>query len=216
MDGDFTAQAQSCLRPSPQVGDGSGGTFFYFNTGTLNVAANSGNTTNGCAAAISTTTANGTGQLQFGVKCTSGSQVPANLPSNITGNLLMAPCTGPYGDPLLLNDPIGEQHGILFFGNRSVNLASTGQPSFGGGGVAATMGSLYFHYCNSPSGGGLGSSCPSTAYTDQLTLQGGSGSQSYIVGNIVTDQLTMGGTPQIVMDLNPNALYYVLKASLLQ
>ncbi len=216
MDGDFTAQAQSCLRPSPQVGDGSGGTFFYFNTGTLAVDANSGNTTNGCPATLSTTIGTGTGQLQYGVKCTSASQLPANLPGNISGNVLMAPCRGPYGDPLLTNDPIGEQHGILFFGNRSANLLSTGQPKFGGGGVAATLGSLYFHYCNSANGAGLGSSCPTTAYTDQLTLQGGSGSTSYIVGNIVTDQLAMGGTPQIVMDLNPNALYYVLKASLLQ
>jgi hypothetical protein len=151
--------------------------------------------------------------LQFGVKCTTRSQIPINLPATITGNLLMAPCTGPYGDPLLTYDPIGEQHGILFFGNRSTAAVS---PSFGGGGVAAALGSLYFHYCNSANGAGLGSSCPSTAYTDQLTLQGGSGSTSYIVGNIVTDQLGLGGTPQIVMDLNPNALYYVLKASLLQ
>jgi hypothetical protein len=210
LDGDFSADSLSCLRPSNQVGDGSQGTFFYFNTGTLNVNSNSGG---GCPGSISTTASNGTGQLQFGVKCTTSSQIPANLPVTITGNLLMAPCTGPYGDPLLALDPIGEQHGILFFGNRSAAAVS---PSFGGGGVAAALGSLYFHYCNSANGAGLGSSCPSTAYTDQLTLQGGSGSTSYIVGNIVTDQLGLGGTPQIVMDLNPNALYYVLKASLLQ
>jgi hypothetical protein len=151
--------------------------------------------------------------LQFGVKCTTNSSIPGNLPVNITGNLLMAPCTGPYGDPLGTNDPIGEQHGILFFGNRSTAGAT---PAFGGGGTAAALGSLYFHYCNSPQGAGLGSNCPSSAYTDQLTLQGGSGSTSYVVGNVVTDQLALGGTPQIYMDLNPNSLYYVLKASLLQ
>jgi hypothetical protein len=129
----------------------------------------------------------------------------------------MGPCTGPYGDPLGTDDPIGEQHGVVFFGNRSANLAAAGtQPAWGGGGTAALLGSLYFHYCNSPDGTGLGSNCPTSAFTDQMTLQGNPGSTSYIVGNIVTDQLGLGGTPQIFMDLNPNALYYVIKASLLQ
>jgi Putative Flp pilus-assembly TadE/G-like len=218
LDGDFVANANSCLRPSTAVGDGSGGTIFYFNTGTLNVSADSGSPKpNGCTASVSTTVPNGTGQLQFGVKCTAASEIPANLPATLTGNLLMGPCTGPYGDPLLTADPIGEQHGVLFFGNRSANLLALGdQPAWGGGGAAAALGSMYFHYCNSPDGAGLGSNCPTSAYTDQITLQGNSGSTSYVVGDIVTDELAFGGTPSIVMDLNPNALYYVLKASLLQ
>lgn len=216
LDGDFTADANSCLRPSTAVGDSSGGSMFYFNTGTIQIDSNSGKN---CSASISTTTGSGSGQLQYGVLCTSNSKIPGNLPTTITGNLLMAPCTGPYGDPLLLDDPIGEQHGILLFSNRSSNLASVkpkDQPKFGGGGTAAALGSLYFHYCNSPDGAGLGTNCPSTAYTDQITLQGVPGSTSYVVGDIVTDELGMGGTPDIVMDLNPTALYYVLTASLLQ
>jgi hypothetical protein len=216
LDGDFTADPNSCLRPSTAVGDSSGGTMFYFNTGTIQIDSNSGAS---CSAPISTTASSGTGQLQFGVKCTSKSVIPGNLPATISGNLLMAPCTGSYGDPLLTDDPIGEQHGILFFSNRSLNLAIVkpkDQPAFGGGGAAAALGSLYFHYCNSPDGAGLGSNCPTSAYTDQITLQGTPGSTSYVVGDIVTDELGMGGTPDIVMDLNPTALYYVLKASLLQ
>jgi hypothetical protein len=214
LDGDFTADANSCLRPSTAVGDGSGGTIFYFNTGTLAVDANSGSPKpNGCTDSISTTASNGVGQLQFGVKCTAASEVPANLPATLTGNLMMGPCTGPYGDPLLTDDPIGEQHGILFFGNRSTAAAT---PAWGGGGSAAALGSMYFHYCHSPDGAGLGSNCPTSAFTDNITLQGGSGSTSYVVGNIVADQLGLGGNPSIVMDLNPSALYYVFKASLLQ
>jgi Putative Flp pilus-assembly TadE/G-like len=214
LDGDFVGDPNSCLRPSTLVGDGSGGTVFYFNTGTLSIDSNSGSSKpNGCTASVSTNVGTGTGQLQFGVKCTAASEVPANLPTTITGNLLMGPCTGPYGDPLGTDDPIGEQHGIVFFGNRSVAAAA---PAWGGGGTAALLGSLYFHYCNSPDGAGLGSNCPTTAFTDQMTLQGNPGSTSYIVGNIVTDQLQVQGTPQIFMDLNPNALYYVIKASLLQ
>jgi hypothetical protein len=196
------------------VGDGTGGTIFYFNTGTLAIDSNSGHPgANGCSAVISTATGSGTGQLQFGVKCTAASEVPANLPTSISGNLLMGPCTGPYGDPLGTDDPIGEQHGVVFFGNRSQAAA---QPAYGGGGTAALLGSLYFHFCNSPDGAGLGSNCPTSAFTDNLTLQGTTGSTSYIIGNLVSDQLRLQGTPQIFMDLNPNALYYVVKASLLQ
>ena len=75
----------------------------------------------------------------------------------------MGPCTGPYGDPLLTDDPIGEQHGILFFGNRSKIAAAT--PAWGGGGSAAALGSMYFHYCNSPDGAGLGSNCPTSLHS---------------------------------------------------
>jgi hypothetical protein len=210
LDGNLDLQSNSCVRPSTLVGDGSGGTVFYFNTGTVSVVANSGSN---CATSISTTTGTGTGQLQFGVKCTSASQAPASLPATITGNLLLGACTGSYGDPLLTDDPIGEQHGILFFQNRSTSAAA---PSWGGNGSAAAVGSMYFHYCNSPDGAGLGSNCPSSAFTDLLTLQGTPGSTSYVVGDIVADQLTVSGNASVVMELNPNALFYVLKASLIQ
>ena len=75
---------------------------------------------------------------------------------------------------------------------------------------------MYFHYCNSVDGAGLGTNCNSAAYTDKLSLQGGSASDTFVIGDVVTDKLDLGGNPQIEMDLNPNALFYVFKASLLQ
>src|SRR5579862_507394 len=40
----FTADSNSCIRPSTQTGDGSGGTMFYFaDTNSVNVTSNSGN-----------------------------------------------------------------------------------------------------------------------------------------------------------------------------
>jgi hypothetical protein len=39
---------------------------------------------------------------------------------------------------------------------------------------------------------------------------------TYVLGDIVTDQLYLHGNPCINMDLNPSAAYWVLKASLLQ
>jgi hypothetical protein len=76
-------------------------------------------------------------------------------------------------------------------------------------------GNLYFHYCASATAGS-GGGCPSSAFTDKFSLGGGSASDTFVVGDIVTDQLSLGGNSRIEMDLNPNALYYVLKASLLQ
>jgi hypothetical protein len=66
---------------------------------------------------------------------------------------------------------------------------------------------LYFHYGN---GGTCGTN------TSCLTLQGNSGSQSYTLGNIVVDELAMGGSPQINMILNSKATFSVLRPTLLQ
>jgi hypothetical protein len=163
--------------------------------------------------------------------------LPANVISfgGLVGNVLLAPCQGPasgsavcapnctnssgnplnYGDPLGANDPLGEQRGMLFFQDRSGNLAAATQPKWQGGGAFGLAGNLYFHYCASATAGG-GSGCSSSAWTDQLSLGGNSTSNTFVVGDIVTDELSLNGTPGIEMDLNPNALYYVLKATLVQ
>jgi hypothetical protein len=205
----FSAAANSCLRPSTQTGDGTGGTMFYLaDAGALSVGANSGS----CPAPISTSS--GTGPLQYGVKCTATSDVPSNLPATLTGNVLLGPCSGTYGDPLGTDDPIGEQHGMLFFRNRS---SSSGvNDSWGGGGTFAAVGTMYLHQCVT-SGSDTGVSCSTAnAYNDTLTLQGGSGSTSYVVGDIITDQLGMGGNPSIFLDLNKEAAFYLLKATLVR
>jgi Flp pilus assembly protein TadG len=216
---DLTAAAQTCLRPGTGVGDGSGGTMFYFSgANTLKVAANSG-TYGVCG----TSTPVPLSQLQ----CVQGSQagapgptgitvLPANVVANggLTGSVLLGPCSAPtaggtnYGDPLTTctapgncttGDPLGVQRGMLFFQDRS---ATGVQASWGGGGTFGLMGFMYFH--------------SSGSYSDLMTLQGNSSSTSFVIGDIVTDKLSLGGNPTVEMDLNPNALYYVLKASLLQ
>ncbi len=229
----LVADQQSCLRPGTGIGDGSGGTMFYFtgttstNAGTVNVSANAG-TKNVCG----TTTA----VPLSAVRCINSGTGTTILPANVVtqngllGNVLLGPCQAPtvssvcgpncsydYGDPLGTADPLGEQRGMLFFQDRSSNLAAEGnQPSWGGGGSFGITGVMYFHYCNSADGTGKGGDCNSAAYTDQLSLQGGSAGTTYVVGDIITDKLNLGGNPAIEMDLNPNALYYVMKASLLQ
>jgi hypothetical protein len=93
--------------------------------------------------------------------------------------------------------------GFLFFQNRATAAA----PSWGGGGQFLSSGFLYFH-------SGSGATCGTN--TSCLTLQGGSGSQSYTLGNIVVDELALGGNPEINMILNPASTFAVLRPTLLE
>jgi hypothetical protein len=191
------------VRPGTGVGDGSGGTVFYLTgaantcsgqSGLICVGSNSGSE---AIDAFNTST----------VQCPGGSapDPQLNLPATLPGNVLLAPCTGTYGDPL------GKYRGILFFQDR----ASGGGGGWGGGGGFLLAGSMYFHHCNAA---GTGVSCGAnpTYYNSIFTLQGNSGSASYVLGDIITDNLSMGGTPTINMALNPNATYNTLKATLLR
>jgi hypothetical protein len=214
------ANTQSCMYPSTAVGDGSGGTMFYFNgTGTFGAKANAGK--HGCAAFPSTT---GSGSIPFGAKCTAASQFPTNVPATISGNVLFAPCKAPnpatglcapncnlnYGDPLGTTDPIGEQRGILFFQNRSVQASV----DFTGGGQFLFTGAVYIHQCIN-GGADTGVGCTASAYKDSMGFGGNSGS-STIVGQIVTDSMNMHGTPNITMDLVSGGGFNLMKATLLR
>jgi hypothetical protein len=241
LGGNLSANSNSCLRPSTATGDGSGGTLFYFSgTATARVGSNSGTLTQGPGSArtfdcqdLNTSTTPPTIQNSAWavsldhVRCITAGTGKTILPDNVVsfgglvGNVLLGPCQAPtaggtnYGDPLGTDDPLGEQRGMLFFQNRLGNLASAGnQPLWSGGGAFGLAGNIYFHYC--PAGTGPGGCDSTTGFTDQLELGGGSSSSTFVVGDIVTDKLFLHGNPQIEMDLNPNALYYVLKATLLQ
>src|SRR5207253_1843882 len=106
----------------------------------------------------------------------------------------------------------GVQRGFVFFQDRS---ALSVNPKWGGGGQFLLAGTMYFHSCNS-SGTGVGCGAAGTYYNDIFTMQGNSGSNTYVLGEIVTDNLALGGTAGITMDLNPNTAYNILKASLYQ
>jgi preprotein translocase subunit Sss1 len=199
--------AATCLRPSAIAGNN--GVTFYFHSGTLQVSAQSGqlvrHTFNCQTDAV----------LPNALACASAAQ--SNFPSSgITGNVLLAPCSGTYtdingnqqivGDPLGTNDPvIGEQRGMLFFQDRDAAAnPSWGSASFG------LIGNIYIHHCGS--GSGSGAACSPAAFDDVFTLGGGTG---YIVGDVVVDKLAVNSGLANV-SLNPNPQYYVLKASLLQ
>jgi Putative Flp pilus-assembly TadE/G-like len=138
------------------------------------------------------------------VRCDGSAPTPA-VPM-LDGNVLLAPCTGPYGDPL------GVSRRMLFFQDRA-NDQDHGQPTFQGGGGLLLAGTLYFHNCpNSPD-------CTPgypTTYNAFLQLQGTPGSSTRVIGNIITDQLIEAGNGSIDMVLDPFSVFYVLKATLLR
>ncbi|HET9790958.1 MAG TPA: pilus assembly protein TadG-related protein [Candidatus Angelobacter sp.] len=203
----------STARLSTAVGDGSDGVTFYFSTSaSVSVTSNSGNSAacvtassgagspNGCVVSFKidgTVSSAATGTVgSRRLQCPSGSANPPQVPAVLNGNILLGPCSGTYASP-------DHNRGFLFFQNRAAAAA----PSWGGGGQFLSSGFLYFH-------SGVGTTCGSN--TSCLTLQGGSGAQSYTLGNIVVDELALGGNPQINMILNPTASFQIVRPTLLE
>lgn len=238
--GSFCVESQACVRPSTAAGDGSRGTVFYMSdANSVNVGANAGG--QGCAnvTAFSVTTGTGTGQLQYGAACdktslTNLKALPsAVMPATLSGSVLLAPCQIPdtatygttlcdpncslnFGDSQGTNDPLGEQRGLLFFQNRTVNIGSKPGASWGGGGSMLLAGSMYFHFCKSGVSDAANLACDSSDFTDLFSLGGHSGSSTYVLGDIITDELSLQGNTAITMDLNPTTSFTTLKAALVQ
>jgi len=202
----FNALSGSCLRMSTVDAQGIGGVMLYFTGGgSVTVAADSGKT---CPTSFDTfnSLGNYTGMLANGIKCKAGSKVPTNLKgvATLTGNVLLAPCTGTYGDPYEAltppqTDPDGEQRGFLMFQDRSTEAANQ---SWGGGGSMLLAGTMYFHN--------------SADFSDTFTLIGNTGSSTYVLGDIVADNVLLTGDSQVTMDLNSSVVFSVLKASIFQ
>jgi hypothetical protein len=169
----------------------------------VSVAADSGSK---CQSDFLTAGYAGTSSLVNGIKCKSSSTVPTNLAgiTNLTGNVLLAPCSGTYGDPYealtpAQTDPDGEQRGFLMFQDRATPSANQ---SWGGGGSMLLAGTMYFHN--------------NTDFSDTFTLNGNSGSSTYVLGDIVADNVSLKGDSQVTMDLNTSVVFNVLKASIFQ
>ena len=209
----FNLGSNSTGRVSTATGDGSNGVMFYFSTSaTVGVTSNSGKSSactsassgsgspNGCVVSFKingTRSSAATGAVASrALQCPGGSANPPQVPATLDGNILLGPCSGTYASP-------DGNRGFLFFQNRATSAA----PSWGGGGQFLSSGFLYFH---SGSGGTCGTN------TSCLTLQGGSGAQSFALGNLVVDELSLGGNPEINMILNPAATFAVLRATLLE
>ncbi len=191
VNGDLKLGPNSNVRPSANNATTAPyGTIFYITGCTstcINVVANSGK---------GTTTDNfSTATLSSGGNCAAFVDPPGLTPPS-QGNMLMAPCTGTYGDPSGTGN-----RGILFFVDHSICNAAAG---WGGGGKFIMAGAFYVHNTGAASCG------------DSFSMGGNSGSGSLIIGNMIVDTLSMSGTPAITMELNPNSSYPILEVELLE
>ncbi|HEV2494200.1 MAG TPA: pilus assembly protein TadG-related protein [Terriglobia bacterium] len=214
--GALELHSNSLVRPSTAIGDSSQGTIFYL------TCTNPGSCTSGNVANI-LVGANAGGNVAdkfvtSRVHCPGDAPFDgrAGVPPTVDGNVLMAPCTtlGTYVGGLMPNvgtpDTVGSLRGILFFGDRSAGAQETMN---GGGGLLLT-GTMYFRDCPSLLTTGTCRNPPAD-YQTVTTMTGGSGSNTRVYGQIVTDQLTMTGNSAITMDLNPWTRP-ILKVQLLQ
>jgi len=206
---------QATVRTSTASGDGNRGLTFYFTAGgTVTVTANAGKspactaatpgspTPNSCIVSYKIDGSNSsaaTGSVPMrALQCPGGETNPSQVPAAIDGDILLGPCSGTYGST------DGTNRGFLFF-QAHANSAS---PSWGGGGQFLLSGFMYFHSSSSGATCGTNTTC--------LDMNGGSGSGSFTLGNLVADQVHMTGNSGITMILNPKVTFSVLLPTLLE
>ncbi|MBZ5561757.1 MAG: hypothetical protein LAP13_04990 [Acidobacteriia bacterium] len=190
---------------------GPGGTGGY---GSVFLGSNAGST-GGRTVDNFDTTGTGTG----GVRCPGGPLPDPNLslPSSVPGDVLLGPCTydgSYYSSPTNVPQQPGQTQsvrGLLFFQDRA-NGDNHGQPSMQGGGGLVIAGTMYFHDCGSSA---AGADC-SGHYNAFLQFQGTSGSGTFLLGNITTDELITGGGGKVSMQLDSARVYTILKATLIE
>lgn len=205
-------RAHAMVRPSTAAGDGSLGTTFYFATAaSISFGSNSGSESIDAYRPDGSTV---NGVTSPALRCPNGSLTPSQVPATIPGNVLLGPCGGVGGIGNTLGSPDGNR-GFLFFQAR--NTAPNGGSCTGGfGGNCAILGGgagfifSGFIYLHEGNGGtcGINTSC--------LSLAGGSGGNSFTIGNIVVDKISMVGNSGVKMILNPLATFSVLRPQLLQ
>jgi hypothetical protein len=206
LNGSLTATGSNVLRNatpcnptcgplSTGAGSQTDGVTFYFSSGSMNIAGCSG-----CAAAgidtvaSSALTCDGT---------TPNAQL--HLPATFTGNVLLAPCTkhGGYVDATGdTNDTAGSAttpgiRGLLVYQGHG----DTSAPTLGSTGQQVFVGSLYFH---------------STGYADVVTIQNSPSSSSYVVGNLVADQVNLPASSSLTLALQSQVGVPLVKIGMFQ
>jgi len=212
------------LNTAPGSDGGRGATFYLSGPGGVNgygsvfLGSNSGSR---AIDAFNTTDATN------GVKCPGGPDPDPGLglPTNVNGNVLMGPCTydGSYTlsptNVATTENPSAIARGLLFFQDRN-NGNNDGQPSMQGGGGLLLVGTMYFHHCPSvnPNPAVPDSTIcnPATEYKAFYELLGNTGSGTFLLGNITTDRLVVGGSSAVKMQLDSHNIISILKASLVQ
>lgn len=193
MNGSLKVDGGSTLRVAKPPGhQQTDGVMFFFYSGSMNVTGSSGTP--------STTIDNVDAR---DLTC-DGTYPPSSLGmgTSIAGNVLYAQCTagGTYYDSGHdTTDTISNSgsRGLLIFQDHSNSTS----PGLIGTGSMTFSGSLYFH---------------STGYNTQMSFGGGGSGGSYVLGEVVADQLTLTANGVLHMYLNPAPTFLLAKAGLFQ
>jgi Flp pilus assembly protein TadG len=167
------------------------GLMFYFLAGSINISGCSGCSNSDLPVPSMALTCDGSAPL-----------AALNMPSTLGGNVLVGQCAanGTYwdsgGDTTDARGAPGNR-GLLFYQDHS----NSTQPQFTGSGALTFSGTLYFH---------------SSSYSDLLSLNGGTSTGTFVLGEIVTDKVSLTGSGAINMALNPASSTQLLKVGMLQ
>ncbi len=193
MGGSLNAGASATLRMAKPAGyQQTDGVMFYFLSGSMNISGCSG-CTNSAVSPVNTTD----------LTCDGSAPPPSlGIPSTINGNVLWGQCStnGTYwdtsGDTTDSRGAPGSR-GLLVFQDHS-NTAST---VFSGSGQLSFSGALYMH---------------STSYGSVFNLSGGTSTGTFILGEVIADQVQLSGSGMIKLSLNPDATVNLPKAAIFE
>lgn len=165
------------------------GVMFYFLSGSLQLSG-----CTGCGSSID--------NVSSSMLTCNGGAPPSSLgmATSLSGNVLWSQCTalGTYWDSASDTSDTASSSGsrglLVFMGHSN----SAGL-SYSGSGSLAFSGSLYLH---------------STTYGNQVNISGGASSGTYILGNVISDQVNLSGSGVLKMALNPTASTDLLKVSI--
>ena len=182
-----TPCSPSCSSLSTTTGKQTDGLMFYFFSGSVSITGNSGTANSDLSVPVTALTCDGSAPTSS-----------LGMPSTLNGNILVAQCVanGTYwdngGDTTDSRGNPGSR-GLLFYQDRN----NTAPAALAGSGSLSFSGTLYF---------------PSVT----LNIKGGSGTGTFILGQMVADQVNVTGGGAINMALNPSLSTQLLKVGMLQ
>jgi len=183
MGGSLIATGSNTLRIAKPSGYlQTDGIMLYFNGGTISISGCSGCTSVGIDNVASTDlTCNGSAPMSA-----------LGMASSLSGNVLYGQCTvgGTYwdsGGDTTDSASVTGSRGLLIFQDHS-NISI---PALIGSGSIVFSGVLYFH---------------SFTYLDLLSVSGGASTGTYVLGQIVADQVSLSGSGIIRLALSPSAV----------
>ena len=182
-----TPCSPTCSSLSTTTGKQTDGLMFYFFSGSISITGNSGTANSDLPVPVTALTCDGSAPTSS-----------LGMSSMLNGNILVAQCVanGTYwdngGDTTDSRGNPGSR-GLLFYQDRN-NIAPS---ALAGSGSLSFSGTLYF---------------PSVT----LNIKGGSGTGTFILGQMVADQVNVTGGGAISMALNSSSSTQLLKVEMLQ